>query len=490
MAVERAARLATVGGIQQVEPVHLIMRKNNSVRFAQILAISLVISGGQVPAAESVDADWKAGVAKAKITPEQPLWLSGYGSRDRPSEGTRVDLWVKALALQDAGGRKALLITLDLVGIDRGISVAVCSRLIKRYGLERGQILLSTSHTHTGPVVGENLRAMYFFPPGMWQRVEAYTKQLQEKIVTTAGEAFGRLEPARLAWGSGTAGIGVNRRTNPEADVLKLRAGGKLKGPVDHDVPVLSVHDGEGRLVAAAFGYACHATVLSDYKWSGDYPGYAQVFFEQAHPGAVGLFWAGCGADVNPLPRREVELAEKYGRELAAAVDATLAGEMKPLAARLDSVYREIDLPFEKIPTRTEIEANLKSENRYDQGRARVQLRRLKKDSRLAPTYPYPVATWRLGDELTFVSLGGEVVVDYALRLKRELGQATWVAGYSHDVMAYIPSLRVWNEGGYEGGGAMLYYGLPSRWDSTVEQQVITEALRQAATLRQPAQQK
>ena len=466
------------------------MRKNNSVRFAQILAISLVISGGQVPAAESVDAGWKAGVAKAKITPEQPLWLSGYGSRDRPSEGTRVDLWVKALALQDAGGRKALLITLDLVGIDRGISVAVCSRLIKRHGLERGQILLSTSHTHTGPVVGENLRAMYFFPPGMWQRVEAYTKQLQEKIVTTAGEAFGRLEPARLAWGSGTAGIGVNRRNNTEADVPKLRAGGKLKGPVDHDVPVLSVHDGEGRLVAAAFGYACHATVLSDYKWSGDYPGYAQVFFEQAHPGAVGLFWAGCGADVNPLPRREVELAEKYGRELAAAVDATLVGEMKPLAARLDSVYREIDLPFEKIPTRAEIEANLKSENRYDQGRARVQLRRLKKDSRLAPTYPYPVATWRLGDELTFVSLGGEVVVDYALRLKRELGQATWVAGYSHDVMAYIPSLRVWNEGGYEGGGAMLYYGLPSRWDSTVEQQVITEALRQAATLRQPAQQK
>ena len=265
MAVERAARLATVGGIQQVEPVHLIMRKNNSIRFAQILAISLVISGGQVPAAESVDAGWKAGVAKAKITPEQPLWLSGYGSRDRPSEGTRVDLWVKALALQDAGGREALLITLDLVGIDRGISVAVCSRLIKRHGLERGQILLSTSHTHTGPVVGENLRAMYFFPPGMWQRVEAYTKQLQEKIVTTAGEAFGRLEPARLAWGSGTAGIGVNRRNNTEADVPKLRAGGKLKGPVDHDVPVLSVHDGEGRLVAAAFGYACHATVLSVY---------------------------------------------------------------------------------------------------------------------------------------------------------------------------------------------------------------------------------
>ncbi|HJO09436.1 MAG TPA: neutral/alkaline non-lysosomal ceramidase N-terminal domain-containing protein, partial [Verrucomicrobiota bacterium] len=264
------------------------MRKNYSIHFPPLLALFLVIFGGDVVSAVSVDATWKAGVAKAQITPEQPLWLSGYASRDRPSEGTRVDLWVKALALQDAGGRKALLITLDLVGIDRGISAAICSRLMQRHELERSQILLSTSHTHTGPVVGENLRAMYSFPPGMWQRVEAYTKQLQEKIETAAAAAIGRLEPARLAWGSGTAGIGVNRRNNTEADVPKLRAEGKLKGPVDHDVPVLSVHDSKGHLVAATFGYACHATVLSDYKWSGDYPGYAQVFFEQAYPGAVG----------------------------------------------------------------------------------------------------------------------------------------------------------------------------------------------------------
>jgi len=466
------------------------MRKTKTIRFTHLLLLSLVFSACNAVAAEPGHGDWKAGVARTKITPEQPLWLSGYGSRDRPSEGTRVDLWVKALALEDARGQRALLVTLDLVGIDRGISTSVCSELMKRHGLKRSQILLSTSHTHTGPVVGENLRAMYFFPPQMWQRLEEYTKKLRDKIVTTAGAAFDRMEPARLAWGSGTTSIGVNRRNNTEADVPKLRAVGVLKGPVDHDVPVLSVHDGEGRLVATTFGYACHATVLSDYKWSGDYPGYAQVFFEKAHPGAVGLFWAGCGADVNPLPRRKVELAEEYGRQLAAAVDATLADKMKPLAARLDTVYREIDLPFEKIPTRDEIEANLKSENRYEQGRARVQLRRLKKDGRLAPTYPYPVATWRLGDELIFVSLGGEVVVDYALRLKRELGQATWVAGYSHDVMAYIPSLRVWNEGGYEGGGAMLYYGLPSRWDSTVEQRVITEALRQAEKLRQSKKQK
>ena len=73
------------------------------------------------------------------------------------------------------------------------------------------------------------------------------------------------------------------------------------------------------------------------------------------------------------------------------------------------------------------------------------------------------------------VTLGGEVVVDFALRLKQEHGdERTWVAGYSNDVMAYIPSRRVLTEGGYEGAGAMVYYGLPSPWAPTVEESIVT----------------
>ncbi len=72
-----------------------------------------------------------------------------------------------------------------------------------------------------------------------------------------------------------------------------------------------------------------------------------------------------------------------------------------------------------------------------------------------------PVEVWR-GGALTGVFLGGEVTVDYALRIKRNLGSSrTWVTAYRSDVMAYIPSLRVLKEGGYEGGGAMVYYGRP-----------------------------
>ena len=71
------------------------------------------------------------------------------------------------------------------------------------------------------------------------------------------------------------------------------------------------------------------------------------------------------------------------------------------------------------------------------------------------------------------------MVVDYALRLKRELGPRTWAMGYANDVMAYIPSKRVLLEGGYEGGGAMVYYGLPTVWSAEVEEKIMAGLLRQ-----------
>jgi hypothetical protein len=106
---------------------------------------------------------------------------------------------------------------------------------------------------------------------------------------------------------------------------------------------------------------------------------------------------------------------------------------------------------------------------------------------RLPQTYPYPVQAWRLGAELTWVFLGGEVVVDYSLRLKRNLGSSrTWVSAYCNDVMAYIPSLRVLKEGGYEGGGAMVYYGLPASWAETVEEQIIAAVRHLVSPTRSP----
>jgi hypothetical protein len=272
----------------------------------------------------------------------------------------------------------------------------------------------------------------------------------------------------------------VNRRENkPETEVPARRATGTLKGPVDHDVPVLSVRSKTGELQAVLFGYACHATVLSGQVWSADYPGYAQTALETAFPGAIALFWAGCGGDQNPIPRREIPLAEKYGAELAARVGDVLNSPMPVLAPSLSTTYEEISASLAPLPTTEQIKANTTSTNRFEVARARYLLKKLEKQGPLEAFYPYPIAVWKLGKEIDFIFLGGETVVDLALRLKREgRGTSTWVAGYSNDVMAYIPSLRVRKEGGYEGGESHVYYGLPSLWAETIEDEIISAAER------------
>lgn len=419
---------------------------------------------------------WKAGAASTAITPSQPLWMAGYGARTAPAEGKETELFAKALALEDGTGKRGVVVTLDLVGIDRTFAARVVEALESQHRFPREAIALCTSHTHSGPVVGRNLAPLHYerLEPEEQHKLDAYAEELLGKIGAVVGEAVGRLAPARLQWGSGKATFAVNRRENKEPEVPEARAAGRLNGPVDHDVPVLSVRDPEGGLKAVLFGYACHATVLSGQTWNGDYPGYAQRGIEERHPGAVALFWAGCGADQNPIPRRDLPLAEKYGAELAARVGDVLDAPMAELAPSLATAYREIPAPLDPLPSAEEIQANAASTNRFEVARAKYLLRQIEKKGGLEGSYPYPIGIWTLGGEIDFVLLGGEVVIDYALRLKRERrGTATWVAGYSNDVMGYIPSLRVRREGGYEGGGSSVYYGLPSFWHESIEEAVV-----------------
>src|SRR5206468_6263881 len=87
---------------------------------------------------------------------------------------------------------------------------------------------------------------------------------------------------------------------------------------------------------------------------------------------------------------------------------------------------------------------------------------------------PYVIETWTFGDQLAMVFLAGEVVVDYDLRLKTDFDpKRLWVSAYSNDVPCYIPSKRILAEGGYEGGGAMVYYAKPAKFAPAVENIII-----------------
>jgi hypothetical protein len=211
---------------------------------------------------------------------------------------------------------------------------------------------------------------------------------------------------------------------------------------------------------------------LSDYQINGDWPGYAQEQLEKSHSGATALFVQGCGADANPLPRRSVELAQKYGQVLAAAVDTVLAARMKPVGGPVRTAFELVDLPFQGPRTREEIRKRLDDRNSAWRSRAGHLLKILDSGGTIPLHYTYPVQVWQFGKDLRFIALGGEVVADYSLRLKGQHGwEDTWVAAYSNDVFGYVPSLRVLKEGGYEGGDANT--SLPGPFGAAVEEIII-----------------
>ena len=451
------------------------MRRRHFVASSVVSVLFVLLACQALPAEDAV---WKVGTAKAKITPEKLFWMAGYAARDRPAEGTLHDLWIKVLVLQAGDdrpicrGHTGVVVASDLLGWPKGMYERVCAELKTRCELERSQIMLTATHTHTGPVLRDALYDIYPLDDRQRALIEEYSAALEKTAVATVVKALSELSPATLWAAEGSTNFAVNRRNNPQAQVGELLARGTaLKGPVDHDVPVLAVRTPRGGLRAVVFGYACHTTTLSSYGWSGDYAGFAQIELEQSHPETLAMFHAGCGADQNPLPRREVGLCRRYGNMLAAAVEEALRTPMRPIAPRLRTGFQFVDLDYEKPLSQQQLKASA-GKNGYEGRRARRLLSQLEQGKPFAESYPYPVQAWKLGADQLWISLGGEVVVDYSLRLKARYGRRTWVTGYCNDVMAYVPSRRVWEEGGYE-AGAFSVYGLPTdRWTGDIQQRI------------------
>ncbi len=420
-------------------------------------AAVFVLAAALLPAA-----DFKAGFARAAITPKAPIRMSGYAGRTQLSEGAVHDLWAKALALDDGKGGRAVIVTLDLATIPTAMSDEIAARIGRENRLPRERLAINVSHTHAGPVVR---------PGG-----DEYSRKLADTVVRVAGEALKDLAPARLRFGHGTAGFAGNRR---EPTPRGVKIGVNPNGPVDHDVPVLAITDLKGRVRGILFGYACHNTTLTakNLILSGDYAGFAQADLEKRHPGATALFLQLCGADQNPQPRTTVEIAERHGGELAAAVGRAMAGKMRNVKAPLRAAWETTELLF---PPHTRETFELKL-NDPDPRRARSAARMLEAYDEGKPvrSLSYPVQALRFGRDLTMVFLAGEVVVDYALRVKREFrGGDVVVAGYSNHIPCYIASLRVLKEGGYEAEDSLLDDGMPGPFAEDVEERVMAAVRR------------
>lgn len=438
-------------------------------RLGMVLALVFVFSA--VVRAED-GASWRAGVAKVKVTPEGKMWMSGYGPRLAKSK--LHDLWVRVLVLEAADGKQAVIITSDVCGFSKVSYDGICSALEKRCGLDRAAVRLTCSHTHTGPALRECLHVCWPWDDDEARRlVEKYSFDLEGKIVETVANALTKMAPVTLSAGEGTAEFAVNRRNNPEAEVTRLRESGNgLRGPVDHSVPVLAVRAADGELRAVVFGYACHCTTLSLTEWSGDFAGYAMLELERRYPQLQAMFYQGCGADQNPLPRKTVELCQKYGNELAAGVESALQKPMPTLTPRLKTAFEFAELEFKRPLTEEFLREQANQKSVQGQLAAR-HLQQLQAGQRLPTSHPYAVQVWKLGQEQLWISLSGEVVVDYSLTYKEKYGPQTWVNGFAHDLVCYVPSARILREGGGQEVGIPWSYGLPAlEWADDIEERI------------------
>ncbi len=418
---------------------------------------------------------WKAGAAKVRITPRQSMWMAGYASRSKPSAGVAQDLCAAALALEDQQHRRAVLVTVDLLRVTPTLTRRVAARIAKKYGVPRERLLLNSSHTHSGPAIAEMPSIYYSASPEFTAALEAYTRELEDKLVEVVGMAIGALKPARIAFGRTEASFARNRRTSG--------------GPVDHDVPFLRIEDGRGKLRSIVFGYACHGTTNSEgpefYQFHGDWQGAAKERLDRNHPGSVSLFVAGCGADSDPFPRGKLAVVQEHGFEIASAVEKAMGASLKPVSGPLRCAWDQFPLAFAPPPSRDELQAQLQDKRAIVRLHASKMLEILDRDGRLPTEYPYVAQAWQFGSDLTLVALAGEVVVDYDLRLKKELGtDGLWVAAYSNDVFGYVPSLRVLREGGYEGGAAMTYTIFPGPFAPTVEETIVGKVRELVARVR------
>jgi putative membrane-bound dehydrogenase-like protein len=413
-------------------------------------------------AAEPPAGTYAVGVAQIDITPAYPVRLSGFGGRRTESEGVTQRIWAKALVIDD--GTPAVVLTVDSLGIPAAITEEVAVRLEKKAKVSCERFAITATHTHTAPMLKGVVPTLFGMPiPKEHQEhIDRYTTELTDKLEKVALAALEDRKPARIRWGVGEVGFAINRRTKG--------------GPVDHDLPVLVVEDLKGKVRAVYVNYACHCVTLSNNKVSGDWAGYAQERIQDDFPGAVALVSVGCGADSNPssgVTGDKVEIASRQGAEVAAEVKRLAGGFLAPVNGKITASLRRFELPLADPPTREQWEAKAKRIDAIGY-HARVNLDRLDRKEALRTKIDYSVQTWAFGDSLAMVFLPGEVVVDYSLRLKRELnGLRLWINAYANDAPCYVPSERVLKEGGYEGGGAMVYYDLPGPFRPGLEQKII-----------------
>jgi len=423
------------------------------------------------PTSDTGEEPWRVGTATRIITPEEPMFMAGYGQRSEPSEGVAEDLHAKAVAFEDEDDTTVVVVSVEILGITRDLRADVTEACESEYGLAPDEVLLNVTHTHNGPEYRTDTYGILGLDEEMERRAEEYRDRLEGELVDVVGEALDDRSPASLRYNHSQCGMAMSRR-RPDPDGIKFKP--YPDGTVDHQVPVLVATEGDD-VTAVLFGYGCHPTSLPVMdEFHGDWAGLAMDHLEEAYPEATAAFVIGCGGDIKAYPQREVEYTERHARTLATAVEAAIEARGTTVHGPLRTVQTEVTLEFEDPPDREELESRLgEGDDRQEQR----LLDELDREGEIRTEFPYPVQAIGFGDDLTMLGLAGEVLAEYSFEIRDALEGDVWVAGYSNQGYLYVPARRHLYEGGYEGGWVSLYWDYPTPPKPSIEDRVTETAL-------------
>ena len=423
---------------------------------------------------DCVGAALRAGAAETTITPPVGVDLSGYAAREGPSTGVHDDLWCRAVVLDD-GVARAALVSLDLLGLDFPLDEAIRTAVAAKTGIDREHILLNCSHTHAGPpsaTVGLC---------GLGEPDQRYTDRLPITIADTVALAASKLRPAKAAYGTAPARVGMNRRERMPDGTVDL--GRNPDGLTDEAVRVLRFSDLDGTDVAVLFSHACHGTTLGggNRQISSEWMGAACLrLHERLDAGTVPVFLQGCCGQINPDREgddRSFGEVERLGGMMAEAVLTALAGaepvRLAPVRARLEHIQLPLQDPPDAANARAEVERRRRELEQARQGGANAYwIRALESQVKYAQwvlslaesgardlTLEFAVQAVALG-EVAIVGLSGEVFFDFAQQIAAASPfPHTIVLGYTNGCTGYVPTAQAFAEGGYEPEGSFTWYG-------------------------------
>lgn len=428
-----------------------------------------------------------AGTVRIDITPPAGVMLQGHSARKEPGDRIHDNLFLKVLTLKK-GAKRIALVTSDLIYFTEGFAAGAKRMVRREAGLAPGDVMLTASHTHTGPVMLGPEHLVIGKPP-----LSPYVELLQHKIAGGVREAVLREQPVRMRRGAGRVNIGaVNRRKKTSSGVGMLPNPG---GPLDEEVPVIAFYGKGGTPAAIVFNCVCHPTTLSTqiHEVSADYPGVAQREVERIYPGCNALFTNGCSGDVRPditeggrFKGGSFEDVERMGRILAACTAQTVEKAAWEEVGAVESASEEFMFPLDRDMFAGDESGIARMLERVsgsvpdEAARRWEELRRMKlgEEEKPARAVPGELQVFKLGGA-RLLGLPGEVMVEIGLRIKKR-APGVLIAGYANGCLGYIPTRKAMEEGGYE---AMSYIsrGYPGPYSPGMEDKLVRRAARMLA---------